>query len=58
MQVETPHLVGLTFLRRQVTTVINELEDDRPTFVTNAGRPVAVLLSWDGWQHLVTQAKT
>ena len=52
MQEQTPRLVGLTELRRQATAVIDQLSDDRPTFITSAGRPVGVLLSWHTWQSV------
>ena len=52
MQEKTPRLVGLTELRRHTTAVIDQLSDDRPTFITSAGRPVGVLLSWRTWQNI------
>ena len=52
MQEKTPRLVGLTELRRQATAVIDQLSDERPTFITSAGRPVGVLLSWRTWQKI------
>ena len=57
MQEKTPRLVGLTELRRQATAVIDKLSDERPTFVTSLGRPVAVMLSWEAWQRLVEQER-